>query len=606
MRPRTSDWEPPSVRHGVLEGREYDSIQQAAQDEEYEEMVARMREIACGRYLAFNHLFLGLDIPPIMLDVQEQMEGHAKNMLLTGRGQGKSENYMKGPQIHDICYSVVPGSGYEGQEYLYVNESGPSATETMSDIQEAFEEPDYEGGYIRAAFGDIESKAKKWNESTIHISGSDIGCKVVVSSYGGATTGMHPDRMRLDDVVTRDKSRTDHQRTVQWKTWTSKYAGMVIPGTKVDIVGTRYDPSDLYGMMKQNIPDINVIDIPAMTRYPNINDFDVIRDEDGDPVDVNFTPRADDLESVWPCPAGKDECLLASPDPDKQEEHIEKYGYHRSAKELVLKWLEDPIDFGLHHMVDATVKQGKRIKPHMLRFYSTDPEDIGQLPVRWVDFEALDMDDDDNWSEAEYRIKSLPMPDSDDVETVGHAWDHAIGKRKTNDDTAFSRGVRDSNNDIYFINDTGKWDFEEAITKMEYWFDSEPYGTPISIATEAVGFQKAYSDMLLSKSRQVLSDVVEPVKRAGRDKDEFLNESGILTAMLQGKVYVDYNDSETINQLLAFSPGGGSYKDDIVDAMAMCYVILKESMHKPMTSFKLKAGKRGREGRFSDRRRSMY
>lgn len=460
---------------------------------------------------------------------------------------------------HHICYSTVPGSGYQDPRIMLIQESKDSTRQTIGAIQAQLES----GGpnnLLHAAFGDIKEKARKWNEAEIQIADSaGVSRDYTLKGYGvnGNMTGAHPRLLIADDPVTKKNAQSEHLRREMWRWWRETVIGMTDPETETFVLGTPYYHDDLYHRL-EDTGKYNVLRWPALSRMPESSDFDEIVNEDGVRTGVELTEQGMDLDALWPCPAGKRECTV-------DEEHFERYGEHRSVKYLLHeKYLEDPVGFRSQYMLDVRGGGETRIKPGMLNFYSYNPDRVGTPSHH-----------NDN------PVASFPAKEK--ITNVVHAWDHAVGKKSAHNNTAFARVLRSEDNKIYFIVEAWKIDFPEAVNRMESYLETEEasgFGRVDKIATEAVGFQEAYNQGLMAQSKQVLADRIEPIKK-GADKDQYLVESGLLQAMMNDQVFFDLDDQETIDELLAFTPEGSGYPDDRVDACAMGYHVIKDMVARP-------------------------
>lgn len=556
----SQDHQPPAVRYGLLSQEKWNEMQEALQAEDRERFLKLAVAECCGNPPLFGHIFLGYDVMPHFVPVWMAVENNDDILIHLPRSHGKSVAIGITLPLHHICYSTIEGSGYEEMSILLLQESTTAAQGTVKAIQEALEPPgpdwrpqpgEVRKDLIQQAFGDLKGQARTWNNDTISLMGKTASKEYTLYGRGvqSAITGAHPKYIICDDVVTRENSKTEHLRDSMWKWWTQTLLGVKDPGTKTIILGTPYYDDDLYQrLMETN--NYKVIKRPALNDPIEDEDFDVEYDEEGEKIeDIHITEKGERLKALWPCPLGTGNC-------PRTEEHFDEYGQHRPVEFLIKKYLENPVGFATQFMLEVLGSQDSRIKPSMLRFYSHEESDIGQ---------ATEYN--------EYPVKRFPHPE--DVVAVVHSWDHAIGKKSAHDNTAFARAIRTKKNNVFFDVRAGKWGFEEAIRKMESFYESEPFGQPRAIVTEAVGFQEAYSESLMERSKKMLP--IEPVKK-GVDKDQFLVESQLLTAMTNGQVFFDIHDKETLKELLAFTPDGSSgYHDDRVDAVALAFNYIKDA-----------------------------
>lgn len=554
----------PAVYHDLVSEQEHKRINQLARDDPAE-MVEYLKELCFRNYPAFNYYFLGHDAVPYAAEIWDAVEGYRFNIILLPRSHGKTMSFTFGRTIHDICYSIEPNFDLEDPRIMLLRESENEAARDVGTIQYYLESGGADG-LIEAGFKDdegntIPEQARVWNQLEIQL-GSQTSRDYTLTGYGygGGVTGMHPKLLIPDDVVTKKNSRTEAQQKDMWDFWTKTIRGMIDPDTEVFMLGTRYYHGDLYDRLKED-EKYNIVRRTALNRIPSEDDYEAVYDENGVRTNVKITEEGEDLEALWPCPLGVGNC-------PNTPEHNKKFGHHRSVQYLIHeKFIEDRTDFMTQFMLKVSNRGDARIKPEMLRFYSL--KDPGK-PNNKNDTEIVE------------------FPDKDEIVQVVHAWDHAIGKKSYHNNTAFCRAFRTEDNDVFLKLKAEKMGYTEAVDLMESWFESEPYGTPTGIATEAIGMQEAYSELLGKRSARLLHDKIEPIKKGNADKDLFLNESGLLQAMRHGKVYFEYEDEDALQEFLHFTPDGSSgFEDDRVDAAAMAYYLIKDKAKRKAKSWSL-------------------
>jgi predicted phage terminase large subunit-like protein len=500
------------------------------------------------------------------------------NFVADGFVSHNSSMIAQALPIHHICYSTIPDTKYEDVSILLIQESASAAKATVKAIREEFET----GGasnLIHLAFGDdISDKATKWNEDTINLpSRKSVSKDHTLYGAGpkGDITGMHPDIVIMDDVVTKENSKTQHLRQELWDFWAETIVGTLNRDSQVYVLGTRYYHGDLYDRLIKKQNQFHVVERPALTirgkpKPPRKNvHFNIEEDDNGVVVDIELTPRGvNEIETLWGCPFGVGNC------PYQSDEHYDLVGEHRPAEWLILQMLEDRTAFQSQYLLKIVGSGEHRFKEPMMNFYDPVGEHVGDYP-------PYDCD-----------TKVAGSPRENDLHSIVHAWDLAVGKNSENDNTAFARAIRTTDNDVFFDVQAGKWDFEEIIDLIEskYMQEKRNYTTPRAIVVESQGFQKGLSDSLHQRSREILP--LEPVSKT-KDKDTYLVESGLLTALKNGKVWLNMRDEQTINELLSFTPSGGEgASDDRVDAMAMAFTYIREHSKDPVRVINLRSKKR--------------
>lgn len=88
-------------------------------------------------------------------------------------------------------------------------------------------------------------KAESIRDATIHAFG-----------INGNTTGLHFDLFLADDIVTDENSYTDDGRNKVANAYSLISASVLNPGGETAVIGTRYDPKDLYGSMLEAEEDM--------------------------------------------------------------------------------------------------------------------------------------------------------------------------------------------------------------------------------------------------------------------------------------------------------------------------------------------------------------
>lgn len=546
----------PAVEAGIITRYDWDYLTECVERDDLEGWCNYARDLCVRNYPLFNHLFLGYDVTPHFLKVRKMAEKFRKLLLRLPRSHSKSYEFAIGEIVHDLCYAMVPNSGYEDPRIRLVQETTTVAETTGRGIRNIIETGGPQG-LIGGAFPSLAEKAVKLTDDKIWISTTGIVSKdpsFAAIGVGGAMTGSHPKKLICDDMVSKENSKTKHLRDELWTWWTNTVVGMIDPETDVKIPHTIYYADDLH-MRIQASGIYKLIEIPALNRMPSMEDFEPIMSDDEETrLWVKLTSKGMDLQALWPCPLGTGNC-------PGTPEHMAQYGTHRSVEYLIHeKFLMDFKSFGSQFMHILLASEEQRIRPSMLRFFSFYKEDIGK-PVSLFGVE-------DNESVV------VPFPAPEEIIASVHAWDHAIGLKKKNDRTVLTRAYRTRNNDVFNIFLYGRWPFSQVVTMMEQNYYNDPIKSPSAIVTEGISFQEAYSDVVKNRAEEILP--IETLKSAV-DKDTALAESGMIPALMSGKWYMDIRDIEARNELLAFPAG---VHDDIVDSGRIAFNKIKNAIRR--------------------------
>lgn len=557
--------EPKLVKHGLLTMDQFKRLYHLANDNEMDEYAALARGWSMGNVELFRVLFLGRDPLKHFIDLQSEEEKYRQKIILFSRDHGKSWKYAIDDPIHDICYSVIDGSGYENPRIGIIQETKDEAIKSVQAIQSALEGGG-PGGLISKAFCEplgvtsFKDKARKWTEDTIlmHRKSVEKDYTLYGIGIGGAFLGAHPKKFIFDDIQSTENAKTPHLREQHWKWYTRTLKGMISPSTRLNIVGTPKYENDIISRLAES-GKFKVLRMPGLNRMPTESDYELVHDENGIIIGVKLTEHGRDLEAKWPCPAGDCDWYL---DPDG---HMKQHGEHRSAEWLIYNiYLEDYAAFCSEVMLRIVAGDEARIRPKMLRFYSHDPEKIGKTPN-----EAMRTTGGFDFTDEPV----VPFLDGEDVTYAVHGWDHAIGRKRTSDETAFTAGYRTRSGRCFFRTQADRWHYKVVWEKMATYYQTDPIRRPDRIVTEGINFQRMFGEEMQGDVR------VEPDKvkilTATTDKDTALAESGLLNLMVSGLCYVDVDDYATINQLLTFTADQKGGHDDRVDSMRLCYSELR-------------------------------
>jgi hypothetical protein len=576
---RNKDSFVPALEYGLMTVREWNNVLRKSQNESEEELVRYLKNICFQRYPLFASFFLGLDIPPYVSSIYQKIKQHDKVLALISRGAGKTFLLNYARIVHDICYAHDSDFDFDDPRCLVLRDSEDTAKDDVITIQQwiknggpksPYDYINHYAGFRNEDNQTIEEAADRWNATSIQLPTSTSRDKTLVGrGLQSKITGLHSKLLVADDIVTQDNSRTPGQQSRIRKRWGRKVEqGILGPGTDCFVVGTKYFHGDLYSnLTRDERDDWLSIKKPALNRMPTDNDYEPVYNEDvGVRVNVNLTEQGQQLESLWPCPLGVGNCPV-----HRWGEHVAEVGYHISVQYLIHdRFIGRQDDFANQQMLKVISPSETRIKPDMLNFWSNS----GDLLSRTREGAKVG-DNATNYNNTEITA----FPTDDEIVSVIHAWDHALGKNDYNNNTAFARLFRTADNNVYVKMRAEKMDFLEAVDLMEAWYEDEENAVgmkPDAIVTEVEGMQDAYSEVLSKSAKTMLGGKIKEVSRGNMDKDRYLNKSGVLQALRNSSLYIEYEDDDFVKELLHFTPDGSSaWPDDRLDAIAMGFDEIK-------------------------------
>lgn len=557
------------VRAGVLGQKEWDDLQVLLDSGDLKAWGLRARDLCRTNIELWGMIVHDYSPMPHLAEYYQATKKFRNRLVAAGRGSGKSNGIIIRGQTHEMAYGTIAQTEFEVPKTLLIQENDDLAAATMKACATTVETGGPNGA-LHLMFPEITQRIEmgklvwwlktKWASKEPHFQGVGIG---------SAITGMHPRRVIMDDPATLKNSRTAAARELHWQWYSKTVRPMLMDNAQIDIIHTPYYKGDLPDIVG-GLGNFWKMRLPSLNRKPEKEDYEldeveveaIVPGEDGKPTTekrkiitgVRILPRGMDLRALWPCPNGTGKC-------PRTKAHYLEVGYHVPVEYLIEEYHQDPNGFLSQHLLRLVDEQNTRIKRHMLRYWSSSPSKIGT------------MDESGN--------EIVAFPPAEQVVVSVHGWDHAIGKKAQNDRTAGSMMYRTKDNKVFVRNRYGRWDFPEAIRTMEGLAETDPVRKPAKIVSEGKGFQEAYEQMLVKTSKNI--PPVESIKH-NMDKDTALVESGLLSAMLRGDVYIELEDADTKNELLSFTPAqNGEEHDDIVDAMRIAYAAIRAAVHKRAT-----------------------
>jgi len=305
-----------------------------------------------------------------------------------------------------------------------------------------------------------------------------------------AITGGHFDLIIMDDIVDDENTRTPSMRDFVFQWHAGTVGGLLAPGAKEHVVGTRKHPDDIY----QRLIDSQMFHVTidkAIIQEPEhdyiveeIDGFDVVTD-----VEIHGPSKV-----LWDDP-------------------LEQYSW--PIKKLLLKKEEMIIYFEREFQNNAKVMEGQRLKTEWLHYYTTNPaqvrEDVMMLPkffARKVQF-----------------------------------WDLAIGLKTTNDYTVCCTLMVDKQGRCFAKFYRDRIDFPTAITQIEAQYHREK---PMVVGIEANQFQQGYAQVVRQRSHAI------PVIEVVQTKNKEMKIDALAPFFQNGSIWIDINDRDFFTEYSEF------------------------------------------------------
>lgn len=143
---------------------------------------------------------------------------------------------------------------------MYVSATDALALQQLYAIKQILESDVYRRFWPEMIHPD-EAKREKWSASEIkvdHPKRKEHGVRdatVMAKSIGANTTGLHCDVLVLDDIVVPSNAYTEAGRQEVAASY-SQFSSIANPGAVIKAVGTRYHPSDIYGVLQDMTAEV--------------------------------------------------------------------------------------------------------------------------------------------------------------------------------------------------------------------------------------------------------------------------------------------------------------------------------------------------------------
>ncbi len=167
-----------------------------------------------------------------------------KKMMLVPRGCFKTS-------VGTIAHSVQRILQNPDIRILIASETYGQAKKFLSEIKGHFESEKFKEYY-----GDLK-RDKGWNEEEITVNTRKVNKKEPTVSTAGidvTKTGMHYDLIIVDDPHSQ-KNITNAEQIAQVKTWYKLLLSMLEPSGQIMVIGTKWDFSDLYAHIEEELSE---------------------------------------------------------------------------------------------------------------------------------------------------------------------------------------------------------------------------------------------------------------------------------------------------------------------------------------------------------------
>lgn len=574
---------PVPIQYEVMEPSQWRELKSYDEAGDEQGFALYLRDLCEFNVDLWNIAVRGKDPVPYFTGLRQKLDEYPKLQVEVFRGGSKSTYFTEGDLSHHLAFSTLESSDWYGWTGLLVRENADAAEKTMWSIRDVFTENDV----VKRMFGNLKEGNKKWTGKVLWPSGLDAVDMPPLQALGpgGEMTGDHPTDAYFDDVVTEKNSSSKTERQNMWDWWSSAIEG-VVESSRERHMFTPYRDDDLNARLKdQNV--YKHIEVPALSQRPDRErDIEEIIYDDEEEEEVIMDIVVADgarerLDPKLPCPMeNPSDCVIKQGLP--RTRHWNEVGFHRGVKYYLYQWLKNPTAFYEQWMLEQVAGDEALVEEDWLRFYAFEGDT------------RIGTERSPNGTE----VVKFP---SDNLLGCVHGWDHAIGQKKKNDDTAFAKAFRDHDNRIFY----DVWSDKLKSTKTAQKMEQEFYNTarrwgirPSWIVTEGVNFQRHFANWIEEEADEIIN--VDVVKNPSDKAAEF-TETGFQGAILRGQVHFHVDDGETFQQFKQFTGEEGK-TDDRVDACRLAYTKIRQAIGKPVRSHQRNPrGRRRGTGRFRGR-----
>lgn len=216
---------------------------------------------------------LGYNAPPHQLIMNEFLSSRQYAMVLAPRGSGKSTACT-------ICYSIMKVLQNRNERILIASRTMEQSKSFLGEIKHNLQKE-----ALTDIFGEL--RGDKWDETQVEITGRTQKFKEytwTIAAADGAVVSKHFNTIICDDIVDEKNSRTETGRKHLLKFFYTSLIPTLEPGGHLRMVGTRYNPEDIYGYLRNNDENFegNIFVLPALYNQSTGEPANIEEDEQGE------------------------------------------------------------------------------------------------------------------------------------------------------------------------------------------------------------------------------------------------------------------------------------------------------------------------------------
>lgn len=260
-----------------------DEIRQAAEDD----LEAFIRLVAPKRLLGHVHSDL--------ISWWTRSEALDNQLVLLPRGHQKSAMIA-----YRVAWEITRNPAVT---ILYASVSSGLAELQLSMIKDILTSPVYRRYWPDMVLPE-EGKREKWTNTEIKVdhplrkSEGIRDATVRTAGLGTSIVGFHCDIFVLDDIVTDENAYKADLREQVARAY-AFFASIENPGAKEWVVGTRYDPNDLYGYLQSLQEDVYDEQGELIDTTPTFEVFERVVEDRGDGTGDFLWPRTQRGDGKW-------------------------------------------------------------------------------------------------------------------------------------------------------------------------------------------------------------------------------------------------------------------------------------------------------------------
>lgn len=238
---------------------------------------------------------LNYEVPPHQMVMNDFLSSRKFAMVLAPRGSGKSTACT-------VCYTILEILKDPNVRIMIASRALDQSKAFLKEIKHNLQKES-----LTEIFGEL--KGDKWDETQISVAGRTAQFKehtLTIAGADGTVVSKHFNIIICDDIVDKKNSRTETTRTQVLDFFYTSLIPTLEPGGHLRMVGTRYNPEDIYGYLKENDDNFkdNIFTIPALYNRHTGEAADIEEDTDG-----NITVSKD-VVSYDPIRFPKEDLLL--------------------------------------------------------------------------------------------------------------------------------------------------------------------------------------------------------------------------------------------------------------------------------------------------------